>query len=149
MAEGPQTGWMEGKTHHYPLRVYYADTDAGTIVHHSSYLVFAERGRSEMMRLVGVHLLQLKNEQGLVFAVRSCEIDFRRTARLDDALEVVSSLLHLGGASLHLVQSIRRGDEEVGRVLIRLVCMHVSGTAARIPAEIRQVLQDYVTQETD
>ena len=68
---------MDGKTHRFPLRVYYADTDAGGIVYHSTYLDFAERARTEMMRLCGLDYVRLQQVDGLLFAVRSCAIDYR------------------------------------------------------------------------
>ncbi len=149
MTDDRLAGWLDGKTHRYPLRVYYAETDAGTIVHHAAYLVFAERGRTEMMRRLGIDHLQLKTEQGLVFAVRSCEIDCLRSARLDDTLEVRSTLIHLGGASFHVAQSIWRDDEELVRLAVRLVCMHLSGGAKRLPTGVRGILQEYLSQEAD
>lgn len=146
MTNGPASGWMDGKMHRFALRVYYADTDAGGIVYHATYLSFAERARTEMMRLFGLDHIGLQKEQGLLFAVRSCEIDYRRPARLDDLLEVRSTLIHLGGASLHVAQSIWRGDEELVVLTLRLVCMHVEGRASRIPTPIRDNLQDFIEE---
>ena len=99
MTEHSIGGRMDGRVHRFPVRVYYEDTDAGGIVYHSNYLNFAERARTEMMRGFGLDHLRLKAEQNLLFAVRSCEIDFRRPARLEDLLELRSTLVHLGGAS--------------------------------------------------
>ncbi len=149
MSECATSGWLDGKRHHYPLRVYYAETDAGGVVYHAAYLVFAERARTEMMRLLNIDHVALHTTQGLLFAVRSCEIDFLRSARLDDALVVCSELVHLGGASLQLVQSVRRGEEELARLTVRLVCMHMAGIATRIPAAVRDKLKNFLTQEAD
>lgn len=143
------SGVMVGKVHHFPLRVYYADTDAAAVVYHSSYLDFAERARTEMMRLFGLDHAQLMKDHGMLFAVRSCEIDYRRPARLDDLLEIRSHLSHLGGASLHAGQSIWRGEEELVRMIIRLACMNLAGGATRIPTEIRNDLQDFLTEKAD
>ncbi|MDR3437959.1 tol-pal system-associated acyl-CoA thioesterase [Telmatospirillum sp.] len=143
------SGWMAGKTHHFPIRVYYADTDAGGIVYHSTYLDFAERARTEMMRLFGLDHVQLLKDHGLLFAVRSLEVDYRRPARLDDLLCVQSSLSHVGGASLHVNQSIWRDEEELVRLVIRLVCMHKDGRAMRTPVEIRNELQDFLSEKAD
>lgn len=148
MSDALTSGWLEGACHHFPLRVYYADTDAGGIVYHATYLNFAERARTEMMRLFGLDHLRLKQEEGLLFAVRSCEMDFLRPAKLDDSLTVHSTLSHLGGASMHIQQTIRRGEEELVRLVIRLVCMSFEGgKAARIPAILRDVLQQFISQE--
>jgi acyl-CoA thioester hydrolase len=149
MTEPCLSGLMVDGVHHFPLRVYYADTDAGGIVYHATYLDFAERARTEMMRLFGLDQVQLQKDHGLLFAVRSCEIDYRRPARLDDLLEIRSSVTHLGGASLHVSQSIWRGAEELVRLVIRLVCMHFNGRAMRIPAAIRSELQDFLTEKAD
>ncbi len=143
------SGRLEGWAHRYPLRVYYADTDAGNIVYHAAYLNFAERARTEMMRLFGLNHIQLRDESGLLFAVRSCEIDYRRPARLDDSLEIVSNVTHLGGASLHNVQTVMRDGEDLVRLVIRLVCMHQDGHAMRIPAIIREKLQDFLSEKAD
>jgi acyl-CoA thioester hydrolase len=149
MSEPVLSGVMAGKVHHFPLRVYYADTDAGGIVYHATYLDFAERARTEMMRLFGLDHMQLQKDHGLLFAVRSCEIDYRRSARLDDLLEIRSHVTHLGGASLHVSQSIWRAEEELVRLVIRLVCMHFDGRAMRIPAGIRSDLQDFLSEKAD
>lgn len=140
--------WQE-REHVMPMRVYYAETDAGGVVYHASYLNFAERARTEMTRLLGLDQVALRDEHDLLFAVRSCEIDFFRPARLDDLLTVRSKLVHLGGASMHVVQSILRGEEELVKLLVRLVCMTGEAKAARIPSFLRDRLQDYLTQETE
>lgn len=149
MTEPALSGRMVGKSHHFPVRVYYADTDAGGIVYHATYLDFAERARTEMMRLFGLDHSQLKKDHGLFFAVRSCEIEYRRPARLDDLLEIRSSVTHLGGASLHISQDIWRGEEVLVQLVIRLVCMHFDGRAMRMPVSIRSDLQDFLTEKAD
>ncbi len=149
MTDPVLSGRMVGQTHLFPVRVYYADTDAGSIVYHATYLDFAERARTEMMRLFGLDHIQLLKDHGLLFAVRSCEIDYRRPARLDDLLEIRSAVTHLGGASLHVGQSIWRGEEELVQLVIRLVCMHFDGRAMRIPVGIRRDLQDFLTEKAD
>lgn len=143
------SGRLEGREHHYDLRVYYADTDAGGIVYHAAYLNFAERARTEMMRLFGLNHIRLHDEDGILFAVRSCEIDYRRPARLDDFLEIVSEVTHLGGASMQIAQSVRRDGEELVGLKIRLVCMHRDGRPLRIPAVIRTKLQDFLSEKAD
>lgn len=147
MTAGGETGWMVEKTHHYPLRVYYADTDAAGLVYHAVYLAYAERARTEMMRLAGLDHVRLRDEIGLMLAVKSCEIDYLRPARLDDRLEVQSALVRLAGASMHLRQVVWRGDEELTRMHIRLVCITIDGRAARIPEILRPICLGVLTVE--
>jgi acyl-CoA thioester hydrolase len=149
MSELSLSGWITGKIHYFPMRVYYADTDAGGIVYHSTYLDFAERARTEMMRFRGLDHAQLSRDHGLLFAVRSCEVDYFRPARLDDLLEIRTFLTHLGGASLHVRQSIWRGEEELVRLVIRLACIYSDGRVMRIPAAICNDLQDFLSEKAD
>lgn len=102
-----------GQEFHWPVRVYYEDTDAGGVVYHASYLRFFERARTEWLRARGFTQSALASSPGIVLVVRSMTLDFHRPARLDDALVVGVSVKRVGRASLMLDQSIRRdGDGE-------------------------------------
>ncbi len=105
-------GRIEGDSHVLPIRVYFEDTDFAGLVYHANYLKFCERGRTDFIRLLGIHHQALANpEQGepAVFVVRRIEIDYLKPARLDDVLEVVTWCSEIGGASLTLSQEVRRG----------------------------------------
>ncbi len=103
-------------SHVFPLRVYYEDTDSGGVVYYANYLKFAERARTELLRRYGIDHGALMERDGIVFAVRSCDIEYLKPARLDDMLEVHSGNLRLGGASLRMDQTVMRG----GDILVRL-----------------------------
>lgn len=92
----------------HPIRVYWEDTDAGGVVYHAQYLAFLERARSEWMRALGKGQQVLRDEHGLMFAVRAMQIDFRLPARLDDALVATVMLRHCRRASVVMAQEIRR-----------------------------------------
>src|SRR4051812_251003 len=99
--------------HHQPVRVYYEDTDFTGIVYHASYLRFMERGRSNYLRLLGANQRALfeeveKEAPGFAFVVRSMQIDFRKPARMDDVLEVVTRPAEVKGASVVLHQQVNR-----------------------------------------
>ena len=142
-----ESGRMVGRTHHFPVRVYFADTDAAGIVYHATYLAFAERARTEMMRLAGFDHVDLRTRFGLLLGVRSCEIDYLRAARLDDQLEVRTTLEDVAGASMRLRQEVWRAADEIARLNIRLACIGPDGRAARIPDEMREALQNFVITE--
>ena len=93
-----------GMEHLHSIRVYYEDTDAGGVVYYSNYLRFAERARTEFLRDAGFDHLALMTERSLVFAVRRCEVDYFRPARLDDALQICTRSLKTTGASFWLEQ---------------------------------------------
>jgi acyl-CoA thioester hydrolase len=134
------SGCIAGGVHHIFTRVYYEDTDAAGIVYYANYLKFAERARTELMRLAGFEHGALRRETGLVFAVKRCTIDYLRPALLDDALQVETRLLGLGGASLDLDQRVKRGQSELARLQIRLACLGRDGRPARVPPALRAAL---------
>ena len=98
-ALAPTTGAMEGRVHKLPVRVYYEDTDAAGIVYYANYLKYAERGRTEMLRTLGVEQHRLREETGMQFVMANGEVKYRRPARLDDALLGETALTELGAAS--------------------------------------------------
>ena len=98
----------------HPIRVYWEDTDAGGVVYHASYVSFLERARSEWLRSLGIGQQTLREQQGVVFAVRGMQLDFLAPARLDDALSVLVGVSSLGRASLVFEQrSVRDADARV------------------------------------
>ncbi|MBM3548940.1 MAG: tol-pal system-associated acyl-CoA thioesterase [Alphaproteobacteria bacterium] len=127
-------------SHCFAIRVYYEDTDAAGMVYHSNYLKFAERARTEWLRDLGVQQRQWHEDTGLGFAVTRCEIDFRRPARLDDMLDVVTRVLEVGGASLVAEQVIRREADEVARLKLIVACIDENGRPARLPKNLRTAM---------
>ena len=137
------SGRIEGGMHLLPVRIYYEDTDAAGIVYYANYLRYAERARTEMLRLAGIEQGEVSRRQGLAFAVRAFSADYRRPARLDDLLEVRSRMLRLGAASLDAEQTIARDETDLVRISVRIACIGRDGRPARIPAEIKTLLQPY------
>ncbi len=137
----PTFGEIASGWHRLPLRVIYADTDAGGVVYHANYLNFAERARTEMLRAVGIVPQKLYDEDGTLFVVRSAEIDYRGPARLDDALEVRSRVVKFGGASLEIEQQVLRWEHTDSRhlvtILVRLVCVDPQFNPQRVPDKVR------------
>ncbi|MBC7950393.1 MAG: YbgC/FadM family acyl-CoA thioesterase [Rhodospirillaceae bacterium] len=134
-------------THRHQIRVYWEDTDAGGIVYHSNYLNFAERGRTEMVRTLGLKQSELADD-GFFFAVRHMDVDFLKSARLDDLLEVESTPISVGGASMEVGQVIRRLDDDaiLVRLHVRLAFISRDGKPARIPADLKNTLQALVSE---
>ena len=118
--------------HRIKVRVYYEDTDFSGNVYHAAYLHFFERGRTEFLRDLGVHHSELIRD-GIAFAVRKMEIDFVAAAHIDDELEVVTEVASATAARLNLVQAISRGGVEIVRAEVQVVCIKVTGGAARMP----------------
>lgn len=137
----PTSGRIEGGRHLLPLRVYYEDTDAAGIVYYANWLRFLERGRTEMLRLLGQEHSALRVEKNINWVVRRCAIDYLKPARLDDTIEIVTCCGELRGASLDMLQEARRGAEVLVRTELVVACMSPGGRPVRLPTEIRQALQ--------
>ena len=118
--------------HRVKVRVYYEDTDFSGNVYHAAYLHFFERGRTEFLRDLGVHHSELIRD-GIAFAVRRMAIDFVAAAHIDDELEVTTEVASATAARLNLVQTISRSGAEIVRAEVQVVCIKVSGGAARMP----------------
>ena len=134
----PAAGILDGRTHVLPLRVYCEDTDMGGIVYHANYLRFAERGRTEMLRAMGIELRQLQLDEGLIFVVRRGDMEYHNAAALDDYLTVETVLSEIRGASIFLQQTIFRvsetdENEELFNLNVLVACMGQDGKVARVP----------------
>jgi acyl-CoA thioester hydrolase len=129
--------------HAHHLRIYFEDTDAGGIVYHANYLRYAERGRSEALRALGMPHAEMMRRHQRMFVVRRAKIDYERPARLDDCLRVETRTLALTGASVTLDQTIKRADQVVlVRIELLLACVGVAdGRAARLPGDMRAALE--------
>lgn len=132
-------GMLNDVCHTLPLRVYYEDTDFSGIVYHANYLRFFERGRTEFIRALGVDQLALHREEGIAFAVRSIQVEFIRPALMDDIIEVETKAGEVRGPSLHLEQTIRRGEEVLTTAKVLVVCIR-NGRPQRLPESLRTVL---------
>lgn len=133
---------MPAKAHITPVRIYYEDTDAVGIVYHANYLKFAERARTEMMRDLSGGLYARMLADGMGFIVRRCTVDYAGAARLDDLIEVHSRVLDVGGASLSAEQTVWRDGKRLVRMEIKLGCIGPNGRPARIPPELRGVIEN-------
>jgi acyl-CoA thioester hydrolase len=127
--------------HSLPLRVYYEDTDLAGIVYYANYLKFIERGRSEWVRALGVDQVALRADRGIVFAVRRVEADYLRPARFGDDLTVLTRLREISGVRIVVEQEVQRLGERLFQAVVTLVCLTDDGHAARIPADVRALLQ--------
>lgn len=122
----------------FPIRVYYEDTDTGGIVFYANYLKFFERARTEWLRrggdrggvhIPGISQQQLADKLGLIFVVRSTAVEYKRPARLDDVIRVVTRVERLGRVGIDfyqeaLIDRSGKGDGQllaVGRIKVGCV----------------------------
>jgi acyl-CoA thioester hydrolase len=121
------------------VRVYYEDTDSSGRVYHASYLRFLERGRTEWLRHRGFAHQDLARQSGIVFVVRSLQMEFLAPAVMDDLLIVETSVAALRGASIEFKQRVVRSDKTLVTAEL-LVASIRDGRPERIPADLRRRL---------
>ena len=143
----PSTGVMYGCDHFYPIRVYLEETDAGQMVYHASYLRFAERARTEMIRSNGLDLRLFMVANNLVITVHSSDIKYIKQGKLDDELIVRTQVKGVSGASVDIVQHIYRiknnklGDA-IAELAVRLAIVDVNtGRPQRMPTCLNDMLE--------
>ncbi|MCZ4304697.1 tol-pal system-associated acyl-CoA thioesterase [Zoogloeaceae bacterium G21618-S1] len=123
------------------VRVYYEDTDAAGVVYYANYWRFCERGRTEWLRRQGFDQQQLMDETGIAFVVRRVEGDYHRPARLDDTLQILTSVSTLKRASLSFSQKVLRDAELLFEATVSVACLDTRrNRAVAIPDTIRKTL---------
>ena len=128
----------------WPIRVYWEDTDAGGIVYYANYLKFFERARTEWLRAHGIHQQALREATGGMFVVSQAQVNYLKSARLDDELLVTTTLTQAARASMTIQQRALR-QASGGQILlceatIRASWVNAVGKPARIPSVIVQAL---------
>lgn len=132
------SGELTPDGHRLSARVYYADTDFSGLVYHARYLEFLERGRSDYLRLSGVHHTELADGtrgEKIVWVVRRMEIDFRSPARMDDVLTIETRTAEISGARIVMAQRIRRGADFLIEARVEAAIIGESGRPRRFPRE--------------
>lgn len=123
-----------------PVRVYIEDTDAGGIVYYVNYLKFMERSRTEFLRQYGYDKPAILDD-GKLLVVHRAEVDYRRSARLDDLLTVTTEVHTLKRTNVIFAQQVQRGNEILCHGLIRIACVAPDTMKpCAMPAEMYQQL---------
>ena len=128
----------------WPIRVYYEDTDSGGVVYYANYLKFMERARTEFLRNSGFEQNQLKQEQGILFAVHSLCIQYIKPAVFNDELMVTTKIINPGRASLTFKQSIERLSERnlICDAEVKVVCLDAEKfSPVAMPKEILNMVE--------
>ncbi len=127
----------------WPIRVYYEDTDSGGVVYHSNYLNFMERARTEWLRHFGFDQSYLKDELNMIFVVHSMQIQFKKSAKLDDLLTITSQVAEISRASFAFLQTISLNQQTLIQAQVKLACVDaISFKPKAFPQPILSKLQN-------
>ena len=124
----------------YNTKVYYEDTDAAGIVYYANYLKFLERARSEAIYSIGLTNKKLLSDHGTIIIVKSCNIDYKKPAKFEDSLEIISKIKTISKSSFTMDQIIKRKDEIISESEIVLVTVNAKGKPIRIPDVLNKFL---------
>ena len=128
----------------YNLKVYYEDTDAGGVVYYANYLKFLERARTEALLTIGLSNTKIKNEFEALIIVKSCNIEFKKSAELENKLNIRSFVKSITKTSFYMNQIITRGKDVIVESQIHLVFVNDKGKPIKIPDLIFENFKPYI-----
>ncbi len=132
------------KSFNHKIKVYYEDTDAGGVVYYANYLKFLERARSEVLSKVGLSNLKIKKDYGALIVVKSCNIDFNKSAHLEDKLRINSFVTSFTKTSFTMSQSIYRNKDIIVKSKVHLVFINEKSKPIKIPENILKNLKPFL-----
>ena len=127
----------------HTLKVYYEDTDAGGVVYYANYLKFLERARTEALRSIGYSNQKVKKDFGLLIIVKACNIEYKKSASLEDELTIRSFVKSITKTSFFMNQIVTNGDDTIVEAQVHLVFINDLGKPVKIPDEIYSKFKPY------
>ena len=128
---------------YHTVKVYYEDTDAGGVVYYANYLKYLERARTEALASIGLSNLQIKQKFGALIIVKSCNIEYKKSAHLEDELKIRSFIKSITKTSFFMNQIITKDKETIAEAQIHLVFVNTEGKPVKIPNEIYSKFKPY------
>ena len=124
----------------HSIKIYYEDTDAGGVVYYSNYLKFLERARTEMLESIGLSNKKLLEDYKTLIIVKSCNIEYVTPARLEDKIQIYSSIETLYKASFDVIQNIKKNENLIVKAKLKLVTVNQNGKPIKIPSILEKNL---------
>ena len=125
------------------VKVYYEDTDAGGIVYYANYLKFLERARTEALVTLGFNNKKINDDFGAQIIVKSCNIEYKISAHLEDELTIRSFVKSITKTSFFMNQFIKRGEDLIVEAKVHLVFVNKEGKPIKIPGTLFQDFKPY------
>ena len=127
----------------HKIKVYYEDTDSGGVVYYANYLKFLERARTEALFSIGFSNKKIKDQFNSLIIVKSCNIEYKKSAHLEDELSIRSFVKSISKTSFFMNQEIKNQDEVIVEAQVHLVFVDVKGKPVKIPDEIYSKFKPY------
>ena len=124
----------------HKVKIYYEDTDAGGVVYYANYLKYLERARSEAIYSLGLTNNNLQKDHDSLIIVKSCNIEYKKPARFEDELEIISSILSKTKTSFTMLQIIKKNEEIISEATVQLVTVNKEGKPIKTPEILNNLL---------
>tara|TARA_B100000530_G_scaffold265914_1_gene178627 strand:+ start:229 stop:627 length:399 start_codon:yes stop_codon:yes gene_type:complete len=122
----------------HEVKIYYEDTDVGGVVYYSNYLKFLERARTEFLSSIGLSNKKLLNEYKTLIIVKSCNIEYLKSAKLEDKLKIYSSIESFRKVSFIMLQNIKKDNDLIIKAKLKLVTVNQKGKPIKIPTVLEK-----------
>ena len=129
----------------HKLKVYYEDTDSGGVVYYANYLKYLERARTEALSIIGLSNKKIKNDYGAFIIVKSCNIEYNKSAYLEDHLQIKSFIDSKSKTSFLMNQSIFKDEDLIVEAKIHLVFINEKSKPVKIPEKILTDFKPYIS----
>ena len=127
----------------YKLRVYYEDTDCGGVVYYANYLKFLERARTDALFSIGFSNKKIQDQFNSLIIVKSCNIEYKKSAHLEDELKIRSFVKSITKTSFFMNQIITKNEDTIVEAQIHLVFVNKKSKPVKIPDEIYLKFKPY------
>ena len=124
----------------YTTRIYYEDTDAGGVVYYANYLKFLERARSEAIYSLGLSNRELLEKEGIIIIVKSCNIEYKKPAKFEDEIQIISTIKEVKNSSFKMQQLIHKETTVISEAVVLLVTVNMEGNPVRIPNLLKKLI---------
>ncbi|MDA8643343.1 YbgC/FadM family acyl-CoA thioesterase [Candidatus Pelagibacter sp.] len=128
---------------YHNVKVYYEDTDAGGVVYYANYLKYLERARTEAFSTIGLSNIQIKDEFGALIIVKSCNIEYKKSAKLEDELKIRSFVKSVTKTSFFMNQIITNDETTIVEAQVHLVFVNDKGKPVKVPEVIFDNFKPY------
>jgi len=127
----------------HKLKVYYEDTDSGGVVYYANYLKYLERARTEALFSIGFSNKKIQEKFSSLIIVKSCSIDYKKSAYLEDELTIRSFVKSITKTSFFMNQIITKAKDIIVESQVHLVFVNKEGKPVKIPDEIYLKFKPY------
>tara|TARA_A100001388_G_C28470149_1_gene357365 strand:- start:203 stop:598 length:396 start_codon:yes stop_codon:yes gene_type:complete len=124
----------------YVTKIYYEDTDAGGVVYYANYLKFLERARSEAIYSLGLSNKEILEKEGVIIIVKTCNIEYKKPAKLEDEIEIISNIKEVKNSSFKMRQVIKKKFDIISEADVVLVTVNKKGKPVRIPSILKKLI---------